>query len=227
MEAQLLDPNLLSQRIGSSQVTYSLTEGVVYDRTQIVNTITTLSNSIFASPFVTNYVQNEAWIKWEPDGKRDLMVKLPGYIVGHRIIMLGAKAVDIHGNKKEVEDLAIFNLNTGKAYLCYNTLPTEGRGVKMGDTHDVDNLAVVCLSPRDRFFADHWKINVGAGGALGVLLGLLMGAGILVAFVCGLVGAFLGFSLLIVMASQGKGQIKDRIWSISKALKCQLLPKFA
>lgn len=213
MGAQLLDPSLLSQRIGSSQVTYSLTEGAVYDRTQIV--------------YTNDFVQNEAWIKWESDGKRDLMVKLPAYVVGHRIIMLGAKAVDIHGNKKEVEDLAIFNLNTGKAYLCYNTLPTEGRGVKMGgDTHDVENLAVVCLSPRDRFFADHWKINVGAGGALGVLLGLLMGAGILVAFVCGLVGAFLGFLLMLAMASQGKGQINDRIWSISKALKCQLAPKF-
>ena len=65
MGAQHVDPSLLSQRIGSSQVTYSLTEGVVYDRNQIVNTITTTSNSIFESPSVTNFVLNEAWIKWE------------------------------------------------------------------------------------------------------------------------------------------------------------------
>lgn len=227
MGAQHVDPSLLSQRIGSSQVTYSLTEGVVYDRNQIVNTITTTSNSIFESPSVTNFVLNEAWIKWETNDKRDLMVKLPGYVVGHRILMLGAKAVDIHGNKKEVENLAIFNLNTGKAYLCYNTLPTEGRLLNKGDTHDVDNLAVVCLSARDRLFLNHGKTGIGVGGALGVLLGFLMGAGIWVALVCGLVGAFLALALLSVMASQGAGQIKDGIWSISKALKCHLAPKFS
>lgn len=226
MGAQQVEPSLLSQRIGSSEVTYTLTEGVVYDRTQIVNTITTTSNSIFESPSVTNFVHNEAWIKWQSDGKRDLMVKLPGYVVGHRIIMLSAIAVDIHGNKKEVEDLAIFNLNTGKAYLCYNTLPTEGRLLNKGDTHDVENLAGVCLSPRDRLFMDHLMTGIGVGGALGVLLGFLMGARVLVAFVCGLVGAVLALALLMAMTSQGAGQIKDRIWSISKALKCQLAPKF-
>ena len=226
MGAQQIDPSLLSQHIGSSQITYSLTEGVVYDRTQIVNTITTTTKSIFASPSVTSFVQNEAWIKWQSEGKRDLMVKLPGYVIGHRIIMLGAKAVDIHGNKKEVEDLAIFNLNTGKAYLCYNTLPTEGRLLNKGDTEDVTNLAGVCLSPRDRLFYDHFGTGIGAGGALGVLLGLLMGAGILVVLVCGLAVAVLTIALLGAMASQGAGQIKDRIWSISKALKCQLAPRF-
>lgn len=138
--------------------------------------------------------------------------------------MLGAECTNQNGKKVAVNNLAIFNLNSKKGYLCYKTIPNGKANLYQSDTHDLDTLGNCCMTKRDLFFAKSILVVLSVLGVITAISSYVGTKSILMALFFAVLVILAGGICATFLMGQSKSIIANRIWEIAKMLKRDLAP---
>lgn len=217
------DYELMNQKIGDGNIKYFFSHGIVYDRNKIITTISQPATSIISGGYTLQFTDSESWIKFEDDSEPDLIVKIPNYIPGNKIIMLGATATN-SVKSLTIKRIAIWNMNTRKGHLMYKSVPEENVNLHNTDDHDFVRLGTVCLSSRDDFLGKILIIALPLITVISAIAVYFTRSKFTDSLIVLALGVIITIMLTNLFMGQSRSMISERVFRISKNLNCDLIP---
>ena len=154
-------------------------------------------------------------------------VALPGFALGHKVLMLGARVVNDSRTVLNIPRLAVWNMDTRKGYLMYKSSPDKDYVEANGALHDLVTMSNLCSTSKDleiRKKFIYYGLPLGVAAAL--IFGYSRGQGIIYGTFIGIFLAvptalFIGF-VLYWTARETRKEIAPRVWEISGSLKYEI-----
>lgn len=189
------DTGLLHQQFDNAEIDYEFFQGIVFDST----------------------VDGAYWIRWNCGVLPDLKVKLPDYAITQKILMLGAKASNDQGGEKKIDRLAIWNMSTRTGYLMAKAVPEKDASYSRTALSDLEDLAAVCLTPRDRGRVAILRTLLLPGAAVGGVIGYVMD-GVPSAIAGAVAAAFFLSLFFFLQTGQSKKMVRIHFGKIVQSL---------
>lgn len=207
MEIEGFDNGLLTQKFATGEIEYYLRIGSIIDRSLSIAPLT---------------ISTTNWVKWDDPQFGDVEVELPGFALGHKVLMLGAKVIRNSVTVIHIDRLAVWNLDTRKGYFMYKSAPMTDNDTPNKTSEDLDKLSSQCGTAGDVAIAKILKIALPLGAAAVGIGAYLETKKVLASL--GL--AVVSFILLAAggywMMRGSRRDIVNRVLDISRSLKYEI-----
>ena len=206
MNIEGFDNSLLTQKFAKGEVEYYLRKGSIIDRSLSIQSLT---------------VSTTNWVKWDDPQFGDVAVELPGFALGHKLLMLGAKVI-LNSRVVHVDQLAVWNMDTRKGYFMYKSAPDADKHTLNKTSEDLDKMSSLCFTTRDLGFTKILMYALPLTALAVAISAYLETKAVLKSLVLAVVSFFLLAAGGYWLMRGSRNEIVARVSDISRSLKYEI-----
>ena len=205
------DESLLTQKFALGEVQYYLRQGSILDKSQHLTVLDSIA--------ITN---TKSWVRWNDQNIGDMEFTLPGFAVGHKVLMLGAKITRESKLVYKNDRLAVWNMDSHKGYLMYKSAPDKDYDASNAAYHELVKMSNFCATTKDMAIHKFFKLALPLGAVVAGIIGWFL----LKHVVGGVMGVVFSVVVMLIWfywwATGARKLIMERVWEISRSLKYEI-----